>query len=215
MKEPYYSIINSQLFIMLTQATSFFRNAVRSIEDRHIVGRVNNLVVDPENGKILAFTLESFLSKLKVISPSDVIGYSPGIIIIRNREQILPIREIVRAHNVWKKKIDLLSCTCKTESGKYLGEIDDYLIDLDDMRIIKYYVRGSSFFSPFAPNRIILASKTIKIKRGVVIVQDEEEQMKDFAAAKTSTINKTTSSAVKATSDVASKATQTVKEATK
>lgn len=169
---------------MLTQATSFFRNAVRSIEDRSIVGRVNNIIIDPENGKILAFTLESFMSAPKVLSPSDIVGYSPGMIVIQNREHILPIKEIVRAYLVWKQKIDLLDCICKTESGKILGEIEDYLIDLNDMRVVKYYVKGGNIFSPFSPNRIILAEKTIKIKRKSVIVQDEEEQMIDKSMAK-------------------------------
>ena len=169
---------------MLVQATSFFRNAVRSIEDRTIAGKVNNLIVDPENGKVLAFVLECFLSHPKVVSPQDIVGYSPGVIIIRNCAQIIPLKEIVRAYEIWKKKIDLLDCTCKTESGKYLGEIDDYLIDLETMQVMKYYVRGGTIFSPFSPNRIILASKTVKIKRGLVVVQDEEEQVVEKTMAK-------------------------------
>ncbi len=172
---------------MLVQATSLNNNAVRSLEDRQIVGRINDLIVDPKNGQILALVLSKIWGMPKVISPMDIIGFSPGIVIIKNRDSILSIKDIVRAWEVWKQKIHIIGSTCKTESGKILGNIEDYLIDLKTMTIIKYYISGNHILSPFAPNRIILASKTIKIKKDLILVQDEEKQMSEKEIAKAST----------------------------
>lgn len=169
---------------MLVQATSLNNNAVRSLEDRHIIGRIHDIIVDPNNGQVIALTLTKLWGAPKVISPMDIVGFSPGIVIVKNKEAIVPLKDIVRAHKVWKKKIRLISCTCKTESGKILGNVDDFLIDFDSMIVAKYYISGNHPLTPFAPNRIILANKTIKIKRGLITVQDEEKQMTEKEMAK-------------------------------
>ncbi len=169
---------------MLIQATNLNNNAIRSLEDRNLAGRIRNIIIDPDNGQIIAFVLSQFWGEPRVISPKDVVGFSPGMIVIRNNEVILSLKDIVRAQKVWDNKIHLINSKCKTESGKILGNIDDFLIDLETMIVVKYYVSGNNILSPLAPNRIILASKTIKITKGLVIVQNEEEQMSQKEMAK-------------------------------
>ncbi|MFH1749927.1 MAG: hypothetical protein ABH837_03495 [bacterium] len=169
---------------MLIQATSLSNNAIRSLEDRNLAGRVRNIIVDPDNGQIIAFVLSQFWGKAKVVSPMDVVGFSPGMLVIRNDEVILPLKEIVRAQKIWKDKIHIINSVCKTESGKVLGTIDDFLIDLDNMLVVKYYISGNNILAPLSPSRIILANKTVKITKGLVIVQDEEEQMSQKEMAK-------------------------------
>ena len=172
---------------MLIQATFLNNNAVRSLEELGIVGRISDIIVDPENGQLLALVLAKFLGAPEVISPMDIVSFSPGNVLIKTKDAILPLKDIVRAQKIWQEKIRLIGSLCKTESGKILGTIDDFLIDLDTMLVAKYYVGGNHILAPLAPNRIILANKTIKIKKGLVTVQDEEQQMTDKAVADTIT----------------------------
>jgi uncharacterized protein YrrD len=168
---------------MLVQASSLQNNRIQSLEDQQTVGKISDIVVDPDNGQILGLVITSFMAKPRVLSPLDVVGFSPDLVAIKNKDVVLDLSEIVRADKVWKQKIRLINSVCKTESGKFLGWVEDYVIDLDTMTVIKYYVNGQRLLS-FGPGRIILADHTVSIKPGLVIVEDDEDQTTRKAPAK-------------------------------
>ena len=97
---------------------------------------------------------------------------------------------LVLTGKVLKKEEHILGNWAKTKSGKWLGQIEDVLINIRSFRIVKYYIRGTAisfrfqpFIGTFRENRIIPATEVIKITSKVIIVKDDKKVEKEEVKA--------------------------------
>lgn len=141
---------------------------------------VRDIIIDPENGKVAAFLVKQD----RIIVPIDIENFTSGIF-IANKDKILPIDDVLRAHEILKRDIHIIGEKVITEREKtLLGRAADYSIDTNHMMLTGLYVAKIFFFFHFQ-ERIIPFNKIVKINRGSIIVKDSQP-LKEAAKAQAS-----------------------------
>ena len=133
------------------------------------VGRVLDVVTDPNTGKIQGFLLAP--RGREAISPLDVLYWSNRII-VHDSEDILDADEIVKIRKVLELDIPIIRNKVETENGEYLGHVFDYTID-NKLFIMTKILVAKSFLWLFPHDERIIAHKNIvEIKKDVIIVKN-------------------------------------------
>jgi uncharacterized protein YrrD len=133
------------------------------------VGEVEQIIVDPETGHLVGFLISTggFFSTKKALSVTDIIEWDPNGLITKSIENLVDPSEIIRIKNVVDKGIFLIGMKAQTESGKNLGQIDNFLIDTATEQVVKYYLHDL-----LGNSRIIPADKVVKIDKVIVFKED-------------------------------------------
>lgn len=132
---------------------------------------VRDVIIDPENGKVLAFMVKN----QHIIVPLDVEKLNNGLF-IHDRDRILHINEVLRVQEVHSKRhAPIIGAKAITERGKiYLGRVVDYEIDALHMVLTRIHTAKVFFFFRFQ-ERIISYRHIVKIGKDTVIVKDSHE----------------------------------------
>lgn len=101
------------------------------------VGRVFNLLIHPDNGQVLALSLDLLFHRL--IVPMDIHGWYREIVIARSDVIVSP-EDVVRVREILNRETFFFKNRVFTKEGKYLGRVFDYAIDIDQMFLTKIFV---------------------------------------------------------------------------
>lgn len=154
---------------MFIEAKKIIGLSVAAIDEQAKVGTITDILVEPENGNVLGFLVSpgGLLSPKKALSIVDVTDWDPKGIVTRSVENLVPPQEIVRINEILQKRIQLLGMKAKTESGKNLGEVENFLIDSETQSVTKYYLRD------ILGNRKIFSSdKVSRIDKKIIFSDD-------------------------------------------
>ena len=154
---------------MYIQATQILKKPIVAFDIKKTVGNINKIIVNPENGKVLAFLVFRLFQKPKLVLLEDVLELSQNGILINNEESLISPIEVIRVDSLLRQRIEILNMKAKTKSGKYLGRVEDYLIDPQTSSIAKFYLKGSIFSSSL----ILPMDKVVEIKKNTVIFSDD------------------------------------------
>jgi sporulation protein YlmC with PRC-barrel domain len=168
---------------MLIKGTTLINKQIRSTQDASFLGRVADLIIDPENGKLLALKLRSKIFQPKIICTIDIQGYTPLFLVAKDDSVVVSAEEVIRVKNVIDKKIMIIGNKVKTEAGKKLGICEDILIDTSTCMIIKFYVKASTMLGPLQPDLIIPSSRVVRIDRDAIVVKENGAKEKVAVAA--------------------------------
>lgn len=154
---------------MLIQASNLYGQPIITDENKEQVGRVSGIIIDPENGRVLAFMSNTLFQKPRVVAEQDVLDITRAGIIINDARAMISPSEIIKVEKVIKKKIQILGSSTITESKKKLGIVEDFVIETDTATIIKFYIKGGVF----APSLILSSDNVIKIIPGKIIFSND------------------------------------------
>lgn len=154
---------------MLIQSSTILGLPIGSMDSQSKIGTIKNLVIDPENGELIAFfvSIGGLFQSDKVLSSHDILDFDQKGIVVRSEENLLEKNEIIKVNKIWKDRITVLNQKALTASGKNLGKINDSLIDTSTCMINKYYIHG------LFEDRILSADKVVKINKKGVIFSDD------------------------------------------
>lgn len=131
---------------------------------------IQNIIVDPESGKVLAFLIKNH----HIIVPVDVERLGSGLFIV-DRDRIVPLDDVMRVHEVFKMHIGIIGARVITEREKrFLGRVVDYEIDTTHMVLTHIHVAKLFLFFRFQ-ERIISYRHIIRIDKHTVVVKDLKE----------------------------------------
>ena len=168
---------------MLISAMELKHGEIISLENGSSIGKIREPICDPNNGKVLAFDVETgFLSKRQILSSTDIIEWQHNALIVYGMNVLVEPIEIKRVYNLIKKRSRIIGKRALTQKGIKLGRIEDVYIDSTNGMIAKYNI-SHDFISSFAKEgRIIPASYVVKIdKKGVIFKDSVAEETKDKA----------------------------------
>ena len=174
---------------MFIQIKNLLNQPVLALETKSKIGTTSNIVVNPENGLLVAFIVKAgFLGTQKLLSYKDIREIRADCLIVDNEDRLVELKELPRVANLIKKKISILNCNVKTQKGEWIGKIEDLLVDSISYKILKYYVQGFVFdfhfpFFCFKEDRIIPCDKIIAIKPKVVIIKEKSAKGEQKKAA--------------------------------
>lgn len=165
---------------MFIEATKLCSLPVAAQDAQIKAGVIKEILVDPENGHLLGFLVQTggLFSAKKALSITDVINWDPQGIVTESIDNLVAPDEIVRIKDVISKKIQLLGMKAKTESGKSLGEVENFLIDTETEMVVKYYLKDL-----LGKSRILESNKVSSIDKAIVFTDDVSEPPKGAVGA--------------------------------
>lgn len=154
---------------MLIQATTILNLSVAATDTQSKIGDIEKIIINPENGEVLAFVVKplGFFKKNKILSREDILDIDKNGIVVKSEENLIDAKEIVKVKEIIDKKTFILGQKAITESKKSLGKISDLLIDTNTLTVNKYYTQG------FLAERIFPADKVVKITPQAVVFSDD------------------------------------------
>jgi len=165
---------------MLINFSSILNQKVISAEIKLAVAYTKDIVIDPNNGKILALVVKkNIFVKKQIITALDIIGIFKNVVIISNEDSIIDINDVVRIDQILREKNHIYRKWAKTRSGKMLGRIDDIILETNPIEIKKYFINGSAcklcFMNLFRhrDDRLITQNDIYKVTRDAVIVKND------------------------------------------
>lgn len=138
------------------------------------VGKVTEVVIDPETGKLLGFLLGPHGQY--IITPSDVLFWNDQIT-ISDVDDILETAEIFKVQQVLQKDIPVLKNKVVTEKGLYLGHVLDFAIHTRLFVLTKMYV-AKKMLGLFPYDEKLIAHKNIlQMKKEAIIVKNPSTEI--------------------------------------
>lgn len=162
---------------MFIEAKKLIGLPVAAEESQSKIGQISQIVIDPENGRILGFLVKTGGSaSWRIFAPTlalsivDIKEWDPNGLVTESVDNLVNPNEIIRLKDVLDKNIDFLKMSAKTEAGKSLGQIEDLLIDTDTETIAKYYLKDL-----LGKSRVLPAEKIIKVDKQIIFADDVGE----------------------------------------
>jgi uncharacterized protein YrrD len=150
--------------------------AVGEHDSRRSFTTVKDVVVDPENGKIVAFIVD--LRRNLVVTPVDIVFWTDRIL-ISDHDAIIEAGEVLRVSQIQNKNIHIPKCPVETEEGKYLGQVLDFSVGNKDFILKKLFV-AKGFWGLFRyENRIISYKNIVEILPKKIIVKNDLQTVKE------------------------------------
>lgn len=143
------------------------------------VHAVEDLVLDPVNGKVIAFVVGRGL----VVIPMDVLSIRHGVL-IRNSGDVIDASDVLRVKEIIDKNMEIVGKKVFTESGKSLGRVVDLAIDDKSLILNKIYTARVILGIVHHDSRIIPSKNIIEVLPDKIIVKNDSGFSFDEVAEK-------------------------------
>lgn len=140
-----------------------------------VAGRIAEIVIDPETGKVLGFLLAP--KGREVIAPNDIIFWEQNIF-IHDEEDILETHEIIKVRDVLRKNIPIMRAKVFTKSGKYLGKVYDIGINPKFFMMTKLAVAKNVLGLFPYDEKLIAHGDILEITKERIIVKEVEARVR-------------------------------------
>ncbi|NLY18715.1 MAG: hypothetical protein GX045_07145 [Clostridiaceae bacterium] len=144
-----------------------------SISDGNEVGKVKNIILNAESGKIDYFVVDSGIQVLstRVIPTTNVLGIGEYAMTILNPEAISDISRIPSAIDLLQKNITVKGTKVLTKKGSLIGETGDIFVDVDN----GCNIVGIEYIADITQKkvRIIPRSSVITFGKTLLVVEDD------------------------------------------
>ncbi|MEK7524109.1 MAG: PRC-barrel domain-containing protein [Patescibacteria group bacterium] len=132
---------------------------------------VQDLIIDPETGKVLAFLVKN----RQIIVPADVERLGSSSLTIADSDRIIPMEDVLRVHEVFKKQISLIGSKVVGQPSKMqLGRVFDYEIDTVTMALTTIHC-SKIFFFFHIQDKIFSYRRILRISKDEITVKDSQE----------------------------------------
>jgi len=134
------------------------------------IDTVENIIVDPEGGKVLALLISKsfFWEKNRIVHFKDIIEIFADGVLVKTRDSIIEAEEVFKIGDILKRKIFLIGSMVLTQNGQRIGILDDFLFDTLFQKILT--LTAQKRFS--SEKRIIGAERILSILHKKIVIRD-------------------------------------------
>lgn len=154
---------------MLLEASEILNKPVLTLGDNISLGKISEIIVDPENGHISGFLISQLFAQPQVVAETEVLDLTKTGLIVASEDALAKPSDIIKIQEILSKGIKILNARAETESKKALGKVENFLIDTESASVVKFYIRGGIF----SPSLVLPSDKVIKIEKGKIIFSDD------------------------------------------
>jgi uncharacterized protein YrrD len=158
---------------MIKFASEFRGKPVLLQKEKAVVGIVEDMIVNPDNGEFVGLLVREGFGKknLKTLPEKDLVSITSGYFLISSYESLGELDEIVRLKTIIDLDIPITGTKTYTVSGKYLGKSRDYTLNMKSLRIDKIYVEPP-ILSGGMRELAIAFPQIISIEKDKITVED-------------------------------------------
>jgi len=137
---------------------------------------IKDIVVDPENGKVLGFVVD--VNRNKILTPFDIISWK-NVVKVNRAMDVTSGEDILRVDEVQKNGVYYVGNRVETKKGEYLGKVYDLAIDSGRMDLRKIFVAKSILGMIRYENRIISAKDIVEVLPEKIVVKEGARTVKE------------------------------------
>lgn len=161
---------------MLLQSKNLINTAVISLHTGHPVGQLQEPIIDPHKLEVVGFYVggqwtENHTEQL-ILLTSDIRDLNPKRAMINSLDELASKSDLHRLKDILQIKYEIIQKGVRTEGGKRLGKVDDFVIDNTSFEIQKLYVRQSLFKSVSDHSLIVDRTQIVEVNDKNVIVAE-------------------------------------------
>jgi sporulation protein YlmC with PRC-barrel domain len=146
---------------------------VVSLQTGQPIATINQAVLDMGNLEVTAYMCAVPRQPAPVlVMAADIRQYAPDCIIIDDEEQLTDPADIVRLSLNPQRNYSPLGKTVVADTGRRLGTVEDYSINLETSRVQRLYIQQPLWRSWFGPSLIIDRIQIIDVTSERIIVRD-------------------------------------------
>lgn len=143
---------------------------VFSPENMRAISSVQELIFDPDSGKVIGIVIDS--RRGKVVTPMDIISIKHSVL-IRSVGDVVDVDDVLRIKEVVDSGRNVMGKKVVTESGKSLGKVVDATIDENGLSLAKIYTAKVVFGIIQHDQRIIPSKNIVEVLADKVVVKDD------------------------------------------
>ncbi|KKR18453.1 MAG: PRC-barrel domain protein [candidate division CPR2 bacterium GW2011_GWC1_41_48] len=146
-----------------------------SIREGVSIGQIEEIIINPDNGRVLGFKLiKTHVRERNILTVGDIREINPDVMIIDDSQNLATENEVIKIAEILKEKIKWIGLKVETDLGRKLGRVEDLALDTKTMNLTRIYTSGGIIKETFSLEKIIIpAHKIISISPKVVIVEDD------------------------------------------
>ena len=170
---------------MLVYASKLIGTPVLSVRAGGAVSAISEIIVDPNQLKIIAFRLSGGVvggSNPDLLDVSSIREYSSMGFVIDDIEELVADDEVVRLSEVLELNFNLIGLKAEAKSGSKLGKVIDYTVNSDDFLVQQLIVHRPTFKSFIDPELTIPRREIAEVTDYKVIIKDDEKTIREKAA---------------------------------
>lgn len=140
-------------------------------DNEQVIGRLQNIVVEPRDGKILALvTNEGWIFKNPELIPrSEVLGITAEGVLVKSANSITSAAALPDIASMLKEKTNIIGASVVTDTGHKLGTVEDFLFETTTLYLAKIYVQPS-LIALTKETRILPYSAVVEVAKNRLIV---------------------------------------------
>ncbi len=156
---------------------------VLSLHVGGMIAQTREAVVDPEDLKIVAYTLEGPLIKSDpevgdILDINDVREMSETGLIVDSSDRFTTRNDVIRFDKIMSLGFNLIGLKVVTPDGKKLGKVIDYTVDTSTFMVYQLIVQRPFMSSLIDPELTINRSQIVEIDDYKVTIKHDKMQIK-------------------------------------
>ena len=168
---------------MLVMSSRLIGAPVLSVQAGGPVGRIANIIVDPNDLKIVAFRLDGPVinKQQNLLDVRSVREYSNYGFVIDDIDELVGPSDVIKISEILKLNFNLINLKVETKKGSKLGKVQDFTVTSEDFIVQQIIVKRPVIKSFNDPELTISRNEIVEITDYKVIVKDEEKVLKQKA----------------------------------
>ncbi|MBI2798126.1 PRC-barrel domain-containing protein [Candidatus Saccharibacteria bacterium] len=156
-------------------ASHIIQLPVFSVQDGGILGRVQKLIVNPDDFKIVMLQVHLQTKfRPRYLLPHDIKLVDNNKLIIESANDLAEDEDLVRLKPYIKQPFLLCGANVVTQSSKKLGRVNDFSLSTNDFTATKLYLKSRSIWQFFYASHIIDRNMVVDVKddNKTIVVKD-------------------------------------------
>jgi len=155
-------------------ASEFTNTIIITRREQAVLGELEDIILNPKTKVAIgiSFKLVGGKKETLVANTSDIVGLGTNFIMLESADNASPPEEIIRLKETLDLDIHLIGSRVVDENGRHLGKVNNFSVNLKNMRLERLYITSSSLVKILAKDLIIQANSILKIEKDLVTVED-------------------------------------------
>jgi sporulation protein YlmC with PRC-barrel domain len=168
---------------MLLLGSKMIGMPVLSLHVGGMIAQTREAVVDPEDLKIVAYTLEGPLIKNDpevgdILDINDVREMSETGLIVDSSDRFTTRDDVIRFDKIMSLGFNLIGLKVVTPDGKKLGKVIDYTVDSSTFMVYQLIIQRPFMSSLIDPELTINRSQIVEIDDYKITIKHDKTQIK-------------------------------------
>ena len=169
---------------MLVTATRLIGTPILSMQAGGAITQIADIIVDPDNLRIIAFRLGGGVvsrSDTNILDVSSIREYSKYGIVIDSIDELVAPDDVIKISNILKLNFSLNGLKVKTRKGSKLGKVINYTVNSDDFIVQQIIVQRPIAKRLMDPELTISRKEIVEVTDYEIVIKDEEKKLKEKA----------------------------------